>query len=297
MKRLMLIAVSLPLILTATAHAQKTAAEYASERGTLPPFLASMERHDITLRIMIQQPGGETSKAAAAGLPVGLISIAGGAKVRDDTGVTDGQGTSKRSGVPSNPEVQRSINYEAWVDYRGVRFPFRLQGVPTDGSQVELTVHPVTRALDGLSAQHSVEFFTDEESLVVRHVLRLFNETDETVDLGAIEGGGLAIPCPEGAKHPELHDEHNPLAEVRGTNIIYKGALLPSKQGPAVLSFIYTIPYKSELFEWRQTLPIRTRGVSVATPQHKQPRQREAIPMGILTRGGFGETDLWNRAR
>ncbi len=136
------------------------------------------------------------------------------------------------------------------------------------------------------------ELFADEESLVARHVLRLFNESDQTVDLGSFEGGGLALPCPDGAKHPELHDEHSPLAEVRGTKIIYKGALLPSGKGPAVISFIYTIPYDHEVFEWSQALPVRTRGVTVAIPQHKQPQQRVPIPMRLLERGGFGALDV-----
>jgi hypothetical protein len=281
-----------------SSHAQPKYAQpgATAAAGGLPPFLASMERHDITLKIMVEAADGAKTPAPAD-LPIGLRIIAGGAKVRDYTGTTDASGKARLDGVPSNPEVQSSIRYEVWVDYLGVRFPFKLDGVPTDGSQVELSVYAVTQTLAGISAQHSVELFADEESLVARHIIRLYNESDQTVDLGSFEGGGLPIPCPDGAKHPELHDEHNTLAEVRGTRIIYKGALLPAGKGPAVLSFIYTIPYDNAVFEWKQVLPIRTRGVSVATPQHKQPRQRAAIPMKLVARGDFGGVDTVEQAQ
>ena len=158
---------------------------------------------------------------------VGLSILAGASKVRDYKGKTDAAGTVTLHGIPSNPKVQGAIKYKAWVDFQGVRYPFMLEGVPQDGSETEFVIEEVSTDLSGISAVHSIELLADEESLVARHIIRLYNDTSKAINLGALPGGGMALPCPEGAKHPQLHDDKDKRLEVRGTKIIYKGALLP----------------------------------------------------------------------
>ena len=38
-------------------------------------------------------------------------------------------------------------------------------------------------------------------------------------------------------------------------------------------------PIPASVFEWRQTLPVKVRGVSIAAPQFKLSQQREAVPL------------------
>lgn len=278
------------LLAPATAVAQYGggASENTAAGKPLPPFLAAMKRHDIKVAVKIRGADG-SMRAAPAGLQVGIRILAQGSKVRDYYNKTGPDGTAVLQGVPSNPEVQGMIAYESWVDFQGVRFPYELDGVPTNGSELSLTAHDVTTETANLSIDHSIEAFPDEESLVVRHTMRLYNEGPLAVNLRAMPGGGLKLPCPDGAKHPELHNEHDPAVEVRGTDIVYKGALLPASIGrPASVSMIYTIPYGPEVLEWTQTMPVTTRGVTAVVPQHKQKQAREAIPMTLMTRGAFG---------
>jgi hypothetical protein len=73
--------------------------------------------------------------------------------------------------------------------------------------------------------------------------------------------------------------------------------LLPGGSKPTVLNFVYTIPYKSDVYEWNQTLPIRTTSVTVATPQYKQTSQRAAVPMKLLARDAQGVSDSITQAK
>lgn len=259
--------------------------------GGLPPFLAAMKRHDITIAVSVRAADG-TTRPAPADLAVGLRILAGGSKVKDYYGRTDAEGRAKLSGVPSNPEVQGMIQYEGWVDYQGVRFPHRLDGIPVDGAEFQMTAHEVTTDTAAISLDHHIEAFPDEESLVVRHVMRLYNDSPLAVNLAALPGGGLKLSTPAGAKHPELHDEHDPTLEVRGTDVWYKGALLPQGVGqPAEIRIVYTLPWGPDTYEWSQTLPVKSVGLVAVVPQHKQPQSREAIPMTLATRGGFGAVE------
>lgn len=256
--------------------------------GGLPPFLAAMKRHDVKVTVNIRAADGQL-RPAPAGIGVAMSIIAGGSKVRDYHATTEADGTAMLNGIPSNPEVQGMISYRTWADYQGVRFPHEFSGVPQDGTVVEMTVHDVTTDTAAISAEHHIEMFPDEEALVVRHDIRLYNDGPLAVNCAGLPGGGLELPMPEGAKHPELHDEHDPTQEVRGTSVWYKGAMLPQGVGrPAHVQVVYTLPYGPETYEWAQTMPVRTRGVMAVVPQHKQPRAREAIPLTLVTRGAFG---------
>lgn len=239
-----------------------TPAAQSAAMGGLPPFLAKMKRHDFGVRVLVPAKNGGWAKAPA-GLPVIIRILAGGSKVKDYLELTGQEGTTLFKGIPSNPEVQGSITYEVSVEYAGVKFPFELDGVPADETEVELKVQAVTTGLDTVVADHNVEAFADEESLVVRHTVRLENTGPLVINLGALPGGGLMIPCPDGAKHPELHNEHDKRVEVRGTTLVYKGALLPAGSEPAKVSFVYTIPYTSDRFAWSQTLAVKTDRKSV----------------------------------
>ena len=292
------------LVPTHSSAQYDSPAERAAAMGGLPPFLAKMKRHDFGVRVLIPGDNGEWAKAPA-GLPVVIRILAGGAKVRDYLELTGQDGTTLFKGIPSNPEVQGSITYQVSVEYEGVKFPFELDGVPADQTEVELKVQAVTTGIEAVVAEHNVEAFADEESLVVRHTVRLENTSSRVINLGALPGGGLMIPCPAGAKHPELHDEHDTRVEVRGTTLVYKGALLPAGSPPANIGFVYTIPYTSERFQWTQTLDVKTVGAMVVVPRHRQRSQREAIPLRLVTRGDTanvsqidqGEGRIWEVLR
>ena len=249
--------------------------------GGLPPFFASMKRHDITVRVSEQTAEG--TKAAAAGVKVGIRIMAGGAKIKDYAEKTRADGTALFEGVPSNPEVQRAISYQVSVEHEGVVFPFDIDGVPTDEAEVQVTVGGVTTDISNVRASHAfIEMFPDEESLVVRHEMRLRNIGSQVINLGALPGGGLKLPCPEGAKRPGLHDEHDPLVEARGTDIIFKGALLPGGQ-EASFSMVYSIPYDKTGFEWSQTMPVLTSVGLIVAPKDRQKGHRKAFPLTLHT--------------
>lgn len=291
MRRALILAV---LIFASPAVAQYGGGEPAAvdpAAGGLPPFLAAMKRHDITVTVSVRAADGSV-RPGPKQLPVGLRILAGGSKVRDYAALTDELGRAALTGIPSNPEVQGMIQYEGWVDYQGVRFPHRLDGIPVDGAEFHMTAHEVTTDTSALSIEHDIEAFPDEESLVVRHTMRLQNEGPLAVNVSALPGGGLRLPTPEGGKHPEVHDEHDPTLEVRGTDVWFKGALLPAGVGqPAAVRLIYTLPWGDATFEWNQTLPVRSTGLVAVVPQHKMAQVREAIPMTLATRGGFGSVE------
>ncbi len=286
MKFLILLTISL----TTPALAQyEAAAAPESSVGGLPPFLAKMKRHDVTLKVERRGANG-TVGPAEAGLPVGIRILANGSRVKEYPGLTDARGTTVFQGVPSNPEVQGAITYEIYVIADNVRFPFNLAGVPSDQAEIFVAVPEVTTALDGLALEHGfIELFPDEETLVGRHEIRLTNPGQRVINLGALPGGGLVLPCPEGAKHPSLHDEHDPMLEVRGTDIVFKGALLPGQT--ARFTVVYQIPYDSKTFEWIQPMPVpATLGVAVVSLD-RQPGHRQAFPLNIEERDGQGKAE------
>jgi hypothetical protein len=269
--------------------AAQAAAAAALESVGLPPFLAAMQRHKVNVQVTLGE--GEGAPVAPVGTPVGVRILAGGAKVKEYTARVGEGGLAVFEGIPSNPEVQGSISYELWVDHQGVRFPFALAGVPTDGAHVALSVLAVSEDLSQVILEHAfIEFFPDEESLVVRHNMRLRNLGNTAVDLGKLPGGGLKLPCPDGGKHPSLHDEHDPLVEVRGTDMWFKGALLPGG-APADVSVIYTVAYTEPTFEFSLAMPVPATVGMVIASKERQPGHQAAFPLSLLTRGAFGDVE------
>lgn len=278
--RLALLSIVAALLLPALAPAQPYAGGAKPKiGGGLPPFFQAMKRHDITVRVSKQTPEGVVPMEAGA--TVGIRIMAGGAKIKDYSEKTKADGTALFIGIPSNPEVQRQISYQVFVVHEGVKFPFALDGVPTDEAEIQVTVQPVAVDLSNVRATHAfIEMFPDEEALVVRHEMRLRNIGDTVVNLGALEGGGLKLPCPDGAKRPGLHDEHDPLVEARGTDIIFKGALLPGGR-EASFSMVYSIPYDQPTFEWSQTMPVPTTVGLIVAPKDRQKGHRKAFPLTL----------------
>ncbi len=259
---------------------------YASPAKKKPtggmPFMESMVYR--ALDVNVTAPAGPME----AGVRVALKIHRGMGRPREYEAKTDAKGVAHFARVPTNKMLQGGIRYELTVDHQGVRFPFQLEGVPGENATVDIQVPEVTTDISSVSVVHNIDLLPDEDSLVVRHRFNLYNNSDLVVKLGAQPAGGLKLPCPDGAKHPELHDDHDPTMEVRGAAVFYTGALMPRANGPRIVSFVYTIPYDSSNLEWSQTLPIGTGGVSVATPLDKLEGMRDAVPMKLHTRGGFG---------
>ena len=257
--------------------------------GGLPAFLAKMKRQDEEVHVVERTAAG--SRAAPAGVPVAAVITAGGSKVRQYDATTAEGGLARFVGLPTNPEVQDSIGYVFLVDFEGVRFPFEAKALPAPGGHVELQVQGSTTDLSQLIVEHAhVSFLPDEENLVLRHTLRMYNRGDRVVNLAAQPDGGLRIPVPIGAKHPELHEDvPKEIVEVRGINLYYKGAILPGDR-PAELTFIYTVAYGAPTLEFVQTLPVRTVGGLFVLPQGQQAGQRIELPLRFETRGGQGVT-------
>ncbi len=257
---------------------EAAAASPAPAQPGLPPFLAQMQRHDVEVRV-VREGGGPLVDA-----PVMFHITAGGARVREYPGKTDAQGVARFVGIPTNPEVQNQIGYVVDVQSDGVVFPFAVDRIPTDGGRLELSVPAVGVDTSVLRVEHGmIELFPDEESLVARHEMRLFNDSASAVNVATLPGGGLALPLPEGAKHPELHGgTDGDLVEVRGTDLIYKGLVLPAGSPPAMIRVIYTIPYGPRTFAWRQTLPVRASGGMVIVSRDKQPQQQTAVPLELV---------------
>lgn len=260
----------------------------AAANAGLPPFLAKMQRHDVDVHV-VRRDGQGGTVPAAGGLPVTILITANGAKVRSYDGTTGPDGVAKFTGVPTNPEVQKSIGYVVSVDVDGVRFPFGTEQLPIGGGFIEVAVAEVTRDPADLSLSHShIELFPDEENLVVRHSMELLNRGDKAIDLSAQPGGGLRLPLPAGGKHPELHeDAPAELVEVRGTDLYYKGVVLPGGR-PSEITVVYTLAYDEALFEWSQSMPVRVTGALVVAPTGRQQGQRVDLPLKLLPRGDQG---------
>jgi|GEM_PF-1597635 len=275
--------------------------------GGLPPFLASMQKHELMVSVQVAGAGGAVAPAPA-GLPVGVRILAQGQKVRDYNEQTDAQGRAFFLGVPSNPEVQMSITYEVWVDYEGVRFPFNLDGVPRTvdkealldefdpsarlpENRITLTVRPPSRGLAGVSVHHSlIELHPDEESLLVIHEMVLKNDSDALLDLSHQPQGGLRLPAPDGAKSPELHQGAHEDLEVRGAALYYIGALLPKSS--KTIKWYYTLPYRAERFAWSQAMPVPATVGIVVAPRYKKEQHQRQIPLSLTATAGAGGQPL-----
>ena len=288
-----------------------------SERGPylqrggkkLPPFFASMEKHEMMVQVMVKTSLTASPKPAGPNVKVGLNVLAQRTKVSGYEEVTDAQGRAFFLGIPSNPKVQDMISYEAWVDYQGVRFPFSVSGIPITEDKTVLydDFDPKVRLpenrltftifasqpdsnrsdyqqgtppkLTSLTLRHEViELQVDEDAILVNHQLVLNNQGNALIDLSALPEGGLKIPAPEGAKSPGLHNERNDL-EVRGTSLYYTGALLP--QSRSKISCYYTIPYKGQELIWSQTLPIPSTIGMVVTPHFKRQHHQTTFNLGL----------------
>ncbi|MEZ4470044.1 MAG: hypothetical protein R3F60_04395 [bacterium] len=110
-----------------------------------------MQRHDLTLRVNRRAPDG-TETPAGAGISVGIRILANGSRVKDYVARTDERGVALLEGVPSNPEVQGAIGYEAWVVADDVRFPFELEGAPTEQAEIQVSIPEVGTGLEGVDA-------------------------------------------------------------------------------------------------------------------------------------------------
>ena len=277
---------------------------YIKKGSGLPPFFASMEKHEVMVSVRIKDSSGKITPAHDK-LPVGFRILAQGQKVRDYHEETDPEGRAFFLGIPSNPKVQMSITYEVWVDYEGVRFPFELEGIPSTvnkdvlyedfdpkirlpENQITLTVQEPERGLEGISVRHEMlEFHTDEESLLVIHDMIVKNSSGRLIDLSHQPQGGLKLPTPDGAKSPELHQKHNEDLEIRGTAIYYIGAIRPFSQRK--IRWYYTIPYRSENFSWSQAMPVPSSLGLIVAPRYKKSQHQRAFPITLKTINGVGE--------
>jgi hypothetical protein len=288
-----LLSIALPSV-----TAQPKAPYLNKNPGGLPPFFASMEKHEVMVSVQIRKSGNTLSKASAQ-LQVGFRILAQGAKIRDYHEETDVEGRAFFLGIPSNPKVQMAITYEVWVDYKGVRFPFHLKGIPSTvnkdvlyddfdpkkrlpENRISLIIQEPSRGLEGISLHHDlIEFHPDEESLLVIHEMTLKNSGDRLIDLSHQPNGGLKLPAPIGAKKPELHQSHHDELEIRGAALYYIGALLP--YGTKTIKWYYTIPYRSSRYSWSQSMPIPTTVGMVVAPRFKKPQHQRVFPLSLET--------------
>ncbi|MFZ4738739.1 MAG: hypothetical protein ACOYM9_22480 [Bradymonadia bacterium] len=260
------------------------AASAVADSGGLPPFLAKMQRQPLEVRV-VEKDGAGGLRPAPAGLKATVTILAGGGKVKDYVAQTVEGGVVRFEGIPTNPEVQRMIGYVVSVERDGVRYPSEIAALPAAGGWIEVEASAARVSTADLVAEHAhIDLIPDEENLVVRQSIRLSNRGAQVANLAALPGGGLRIPVPEGGKHPELHDDADPkVVEVRGTDIWFKGALVPGAE-PTQITFIYTIKYDEPVYEWSQRLPVRTRGAFVVAPVGRQPGQRVDTTLDLLPR-------------
>ena len=271
-----------------------------AKTGGLPPFFASMEKHEVMVSVYVKKKDGSRVRAPK-GLPVGFRILAQGQKVRDYHEKTDEQGRAFFLGIPSNPKVQMSISYEIWADYEGVRTPYELEGFPKTinkdalyedfnpqvrlpENRVEINVLEPESGLTGLTLNHDkIMIHIDEESMFVQHEMTLSNQSDQLLDLSHQPNGGLKLSAPLGAKTAELHQKRHEEVEVRGIDLYYIGALLPHSE--KTIRWVYTLPYKSDTFEWSQTMPIPSTTSLILTPQYKKDTHQKTFKLFLETRG------------
>ncbi len=276
----------LALLLPALCLAQPYGGAPSGAKGAMP-FREMMRYHSVELMAKIKLPGGE-GKAVPAGTRMGFEVGRGMGRPRSYEAKANAEGVARFDRIPSNQVIQRRMSYQAWVEYEGVRFPFDLEGMPAEWPKLTVEVDQVTTDTSVVELLHNIDIYREEEGLAVHHRYFLYNTSDKAVNLAALPGGGLELPCPKGAKHPELHDKHDPRVETRGASIWYVGALLPAEKGPANLGAAYLIPYGAATLEWQQTLPVKTRGTTVAVSRAAQPSQMIDTPLALASRGSYG---------
>lgn len=290
MSRTIFVALGLMLAVAASAEAQYGGQKKAASAGpALPPFLASMQRSSFNVRVVERLASGE-SRPVDAGTAVSMQITAGGTRIRDYDAETSAGGIARLEGVPYNPEVQAQIGYQLSVEHAGVSFPFSVERLPSDGETIEVDVYGVTHDISQVSVEHSfIEVMPYEDYLVVRHALRLRNGGPLAVDLSTQPRGGLALPMPDGAKHPELHDDGTKVAEVRGKDLYYIGALLPGDAGVSDFRLVYTIPYRDDVFHWDQAMPVPAHGAQIAVWRSKREGQRVEVPLTLTAAASLGD--------
>lgn len=292
------------LILGLVQASAQVQAPYLNKGDGLPPFFASMEKHEVMVQVQIRTKG-QPLLAAPKDLRVGFRILAQGQKVRDYKEKTDAQGRAYFLGIPSNPKVQGMISYEAWVDYQGVRFPFNVKGIPKTEdkealyddfnpsqrlpeNRLNLVVSPAVSDISALALHHDlIELHPDEESLLAIHEMTLSNSSDQVIDLSHQPQGGLKLPAPDGAKAPELHQSHHDEVEVRGTALYYTGALLP--HSTKKIKWYYTLPYRAERFDWNQSMPLPSTVGMIVAPQYKKPQHQSLIKLQLEASPNQGE--------
>jgi hypothetical protein len=271
-----------------------------AKTGGLPPFFASMEKHEVMVSVFLNKKDG-TRVQAPKGLPVGFRILAQGQKVRDYHEKTDEQGRAFFLGIPSNPKVQMSISYEVWADYEGVRTPYELEGFPTTVNKDALyeDFNPKVRlpenrvviellepesGLTGLTLNHDkIMIHIDEESMFVQHEMTLKNQSNQLLDLSHQPNGGLKLSAPIGAKTAEIHQKRHEEVEVRGIDLYYIGALLPHSE--KTIQWVYTLPYDADTFEWSQTMPVPSTTSLILTPQYKKTTHQKTFKLYLKSRG------------
>jgi hypothetical protein len=257
---------------------------YAQPDNPMARVLAGMRTHTLTGQVVIANAEGE-QVPAPAGMDVGFqVKVFGRAKKGPLMFKTEAGGQITFKGIRSNvdPSVQAKMSYEAFVDYQDVRFPFPIEMIPTDGMALKpFTVYAISRELSDIALTERIDIIPSEQSLHVMLVYELINRSRKAVDLSNLPEGGLLLPCPEGAKQPEIHENNKTDTELRGTDLIYRGTILPQSESGTTVRVSFTIPYRSSTFSWRQTLPVETLGFSVATPLTKGRNHVRAIRLQL----------------
>jgi hypothetical protein len=257
---------------------------YAQSENPMARVLAGMRTHTLTGQVVLTNAAGE-KVPAPAGMDVGFqVKVFGRAKKGPLMFKTEDGGGVIFKGIRSNtdPAVQAQMSYEAFVDYEGVRFPFPIEMIPSDGMVLKpFTVFPISRNLEDIALTERIDVIPSEQSLHIMVVYELINRSGKAVDLSDLPQGGLVLPCPEGAKQPELHEKNKGDTELRGTDLIYRGTILPQSESGTTVRVSFTIPYRSATFEWRQTMPVETLGFSVATPMSKGRNHVRAIRLQL----------------
>ncbi len=261
-----------------------TSPAVAQNPEVMKRVMEGMRTHTLTGQVMIMGDDGQMLPAPA-GMDVGFqVKVFGRAKKGALMFKTEDGGKVTFTGIRSNkdPQVQAQMTYEAFVDYEGVRFPFPVEMIPTDGMELSpFTVYAVSKNLQDIALIVSVDVIPSEQSIHVTETYQFVNRSRKAVDLSVLPGGGLVLTCPEGAKQPELHENNKTDAEVRGLDIVYKGTILPQTQKPAVLRVSFSMPYRSKTFIWRQQFPVETLGFTVGTPLSKGRRHVRPIRMTL----------------
>ncbi|MEE2645379.1 MAG: hypothetical protein VYD19_10635, partial [Myxococcota bacterium] len=229
-------------------------------------------------------------------------------KIKEYEGRTDTEGRVFFLGIPSNASVQSQIAYQLLIDYQGVRYPVSLTGFPktVDREAFYTELDPAVRlpenrisvtldlpaepepSLSQLRVNHRlIELHPDEDALVFIHDLVLENQSAQALNLSLLPGGGLAIPAPRGAKSPQLREEEKGRFEVRGSSLYFTGVI--AGRGRQQVRWTYTVPYRSESFEWSLTAPVASQLNLVVAPKFKKQQHQRAFPLSLSSTSDGGE--------